>query len=145
MIPLELLRLLGAKYRGWEQYRSRVQEIAGRLPDTLNKLRSALEARLRADGEAVSITMRNEENAQRYARKLLHRLSQTLAFALLCEEAGEAHGRGETLAAHSAWRYGEQIDPPAFASEDERARRGVWEALEGESAMAEKAAEQERA
>jgi hypothetical protein len=131
---LELLRLLSGKYRGWEQYQSRVQGIAGKLPESLNRLRSALEKRVRADNDAVATTMRNEESGQRYARKLLHRLSQTLAFALLCEAAGEAHGKGNAHDAHSAWRYFEQIEPPLFASEDEAARRGVWQMLEEEMA-----------
>ena len=134
---LELLRLLAPKYRGWELYRCRVQGIAGELPDTLNRLRRALETRFGADTEAVSITLRDGQSAQRHARKLLHRLSQTLAFALLCE-AAMRDDSSDSPAAHSAWRYLEAIEPPAFGMEDEAARRGVLLRLQEESALAAK-------
>src|SRR5271165_6070962 len=127
---LELLRLLAPHYRGWEQYRERVQGLLDRLPDGMGDLRRALERRLQADGDAMAIAIRDEQGGQRYARKLLHRMSQSLAFALLCEEAGEAHSQGNSLPAHSAWRFYEEIEPPAFGSENEAARRGVLELLE---------------
>jgi hypothetical protein len=59
-------------------------------------------------------------------------MSQTLAFALLCEMAGDAHRLGNSLPAHSAWRFYEDIEPPAFGAENEAARRGVMELLEEE-------------
>ena len=49
---LELLRMLSPRYRGWEQYHSRVRGILDRLPDGLGNLGGALETRLRGDGEA---------------------------------------------------------------------------------------------
>ena len=133
---LELLRLLAPRYRGWEQYHARVQTVLDRLPDGLGNLSDALQLRLQAATEAMAIAMRDENSAQCYARKLLHRLSQTLALALLCEAAGDAHGRGDSLPAHSAWRFFEDIEPPTFGAENEVARRGVLELLEEESAPA---------
>ena len=130
---LELLRLLAPRYRGWEQYHARMQGILERLPDAMGNLRQALQARLRGDGEAVAITLSDEQSAQRYARKLLHRMSQSLAFALLCEVAGDAHRRGNSLPAHSAWRFYEDIEPPAFGTENEAARQGVLDLLEEEA------------
>ncbi len=65
--------------------------------------------------------------------ELLHRMSQSLAFALLCEAAGDGHRRGNPLPAHSAWRFCEDIEPPAFGAENEAARRGVLELLEEEA------------
>jgi hypothetical protein len=129
---LELLRLLSPRYRGWEQYRSRLQDIAGKLPEASGKLRAGLEARIREDEEAVAITLRDEKSAQRHARKLLHRLSQSLAFALLCE----AESQGDPHQAHSAWRYLETIEPMEFGAEDEEARRGVLERLQEEAVQA---------
>jgi len=131
---LELLRLLAPRYQGWEQYRQRVQEILDRLPESLGKLRPALAARLAGDSEAVAITMRDEACRQRYARKLLHRLSQTLGFALLCEAATGGDHRGDPAQAHSAWRYLETIEPPPFGEEDTAARRAVLDVLEQETA-----------
>ena len=129
---LELLRLLAPRYRGWEQYHQRLGGILEQLPDGMGSLREGLQARLRGDSEAVAVAMRDEQSAQRYARKLLHRMSQSLAFALLCEAAGGAHRRGNPLPAHSAWRFYEDIEPPAFGAENEAARRGVLELLEEE-------------
>jgi alkylation response protein AidB-like acyl-CoA dehydrogenase len=129
---LELLRLLAPRYRGWEQYRERMQGILERLPDGVGNLRRALQARLQGDSDAVAVATRDEQNAQRYARKLLHRMSQSLAFALLCEAAGDAYRRGNSLPTHSAWRFYEDIEPPGFGTENEAARRGVLESLEEE-------------
>ena len=130
---LELLRLLAPRYRGWEQYQSRMQAIQEKLPVAHDRLRKAMQARLKGDREAVAIAMRDEHSAQRYARKLLHRLSQSLAFALLCEAAGVAQQNGNPLPGHSAWRYFEEIEPPAFGMEDDNARRGVLELLSDEA------------
>ena len=129
---LELLRLLGPRYRGREQYHARVQGILDALPDTLGKLREALQSRFNGDREALAVTMRDEKSLQCLARKLLHRMSQSLAFALLCEAACNAHERGDGLPAHSAWRFYEDIEPPAVGSENEAARHSVLELLEEE-------------
>jgi len=130
---LELLRLLTPRYGGWEQYNERMQKILERLPHTVGNLSAALQARLRDDSDAATITMRDEASAQRYARKLLHRLSQSFGFALLCEAAGDAHRLGNPQPAHSAERFYEDIAPPAFGAESEAARRGVLELLEEET------------
>jgi alkylation response protein AidB-like acyl-CoA dehydrogenase len=129
---LELLRLLSPRYQGWELYSARLQGILDRLPDALGNLHEALALRLRGDIDAMKITMRDERTAQLFARKLLHRMSQSLAFAFLCEMAGDAHRQGNSLPAHSAWRFYEDIEPPAFGTENQAARRGVLELLEEE-------------
>ena len=134
---LELLRMLTPRYQGWECYRDRVHRVLDRLPSGLGRLRAALERRLVGDSDGMSITMSDDQSAQRFARKLLHRLSQSLAFTLLCEAAGEAHQQGDSLPAHSAWRFFEEIEPPAIGGEDPAARRGVLEILtEDASAVA---------
>ena len=130
---LELLRLLAPRNRGWEQYRCRVRRVLGGLPESLGNLRQALETRLLGDSEAAETTLRDEQSAQRYARKLLHRMSQSLAFVLLCKAAGDEHRRVNSLPAHSAWRFYEDIEPQAFGAENEAARRGVLELLEEEA------------
>jgi alkylation response protein AidB-like acyl-CoA dehydrogenase len=133
---LELLRILSPRYQGWEQYRKRVQGVIDRLPDSLSQLREALAFRLQGDAEAMSVTTRDQPSAQRYARKLLHRMSESLAFALLCETAAEAHEQGNSLLAHSAWRFFEEIEPRAIGGESEAARKGVLELLEEETPQA---------
>ena len=127
---LELLRILSPRYQGWEQYRKRVQGVLDRLPDSLTQLRETLEVRLQGDAEAMSVTTRDQQSEQRYARKLLHRMSESLAFALLCETAAAAHEQGNSLLAHSAWRFFEEIEPRAIGGESEAARKGVLELLE---------------
>jgi hypothetical protein len=132
---LELLRLLAPRYRGWEQYQARLQGIVERMPDALGKLRRALETRLADDREAVQITRRDEVSSQRFARTLLHRLSESLAFALLCEAAVAGYQEGFLSQQCSSQRYQDEIAPQAFGNEDETARRGVLELLEEESAQ----------
>lgn len=135
---LELLRMLTPRYQGWERYRDRMQDVLDRLPSALGRLRSALEQRLAGDSDAMSLTTRDDQSAQRFARKLLHRLSQSLAFALLCETAGEARQQGNPLPAHSAWRFYEEIEPPAIGGEDQAARQAVLEILAEDGAASAK-------
>ncbi len=122
---------------------SRVGAVSGaragyckKLPESLNRLRLALEKRLRGDFQAVRITLRDQRSGQRHARKLLHRLSQTLAFALLCDAAREHHAKGDMSQTHSAWRYLEQIEPPKFGAENQPAREGVLQVLREEAGQA---------
>jgi len=133
---LELLRMLSPRYQGWEHYRDRVSGVINRLSGALNQLRDALERRLQDDSTAVGLTLRSEADSQRYARQLLHRLSQSLALALLCEHAAEVHPQGNSLPTHSAWRFYEDIEPPGIGHENEAARHAMLEslALEAESA-----------
>ena len=130
---LELLRLLSPQYRGCELLKSRLHAIANAMPSSLDRLHVTLQKRMQEDGEAIAITLRDEQTAQRFARKLLHRLSQSVAYALLCEAAKAASSSGDLRQAHSAWRYYEQIEPGSFDAEDEVARKGVLELLEDEA------------
>ena len=129
---LELLRLLSPKYQGWRLYSSQLRDIANRLPDGMTFLRQTVERRLAEDGEAVAIATRDEASGQRYARKLLHRLSESLAFALLCEAAGEAPRTGNEFQVHTACLYLEQIEPPRLGEENEVARSETLELLRRE-------------
>jgi len=131
---LELLRLLGSRYSGWEQYRLRAGTICERMSDALRDLSEVLRSRIAGDEEAAAITLRDEASSQRYARKLLHRLSQSLGLALLCEKATAAQVKGDALPAHSARRYLAIIEPQAFADKDEEARRGLLDAIWEEAA-----------
>ena len=132
---LELLRLLAPRYQGWETYRDANTGNSRSPSRRAGRICAALALRLHADSDAMAITMRDEQSAQRFARKLLHRMSQSLAFALLCEMAGDAHRQGNFLPAHSAWRFYEDIEPPALGTENEAARRGVMEILTEDVAL----------
>ena len=133
---LELLRLLAPKYRGWEQYEARVNDILNSLPDELGHLRHALQRRLNEDREAVTTVMRDEASRQRYARKLLHRLSQSFAFALLCYAAIESPRTGYEGQQHTAWLYLEEIEPVKMGNENQQARRAVLDLLRREETRA---------
>jgi hypothetical protein len=132
---LELLRLLGPRHGSLQQYQARLRGVLDRLPDGLGNLRQALDVRLQNDTAATGIAMRDESSGQRYARQLLHRMSLSLAFALLCERAADAHQHGNSLLTHSAWRFYEEIQPPTFGSENEQARQGVLRLLQEEEAL----------
>jgi alkylation response protein AidB-like acyl-CoA dehydrogenase len=139
---LELLRLLSPKYQGWEQYEVYVSEIEHTIPDELGRLRQALATRMQSDREAVEVVNRDEASRQRYARKLLHRLSESLAFALLCRASAESPRTGYEAQRHTAWLYWEQIQGVKLGGEDALAGREVLELLRQEEepvAAAEKA------
>ncbi len=109
---LELLRLISPKYSGAQDYARRTREIIERVPDALA---ANLKRRLDEDLAAIAITTRDQACSARYARKLLHRLSETLALALLCEVAAQT---GDPMHQLSAVRFSEDLDPPPIGSED---------------------------
>ncbi len=125
---LELLRLLAPKYAGAAQYERRVRGIIERLPERLAQLRSGLMLRLKEDVAAISFVTADESRAQRYARKLLDRLSHSLAFALMCEVAGGAEE--DERRALKAIRYFEELEEAKMGAEDDRVRRATLELLE---------------
>jgi len=135
---LELLRLFQPQYGGAQQYMARVRGVLDRCPAALSQLRQALQKRIHDDSQAILVATSDESSSQRFARKLLHRLSQTLAFALLCEAASGDHQQGNQQA-HSAIRYFELIEPHAFGLEDEAARKSLLELLQSETALSSQA------
>ena len=129
---LELLRLLAPKYAGSAQYEARVRGVIDAMPDALSELRRGLASRLKEDMSAIATVTADESSAQRYARKLLHRLSQSLAFALVCEVAGQAYPTGDERRTLTAKRYYEELEFPKIGGEDEQVRRAALEVLEDE-------------
>ncbi|MBB6096877.1 alkylation response protein AidB-like acyl-CoA dehydrogenase [Deinobacterium chartae] len=122
---LELLRLLTPRYGGAAAYEQRVREILEGVPATLEPLRAALGARLAGDRAAFEITTRSDADGARYARRLLHRLSASLGFALMVEAAAQAQLRGDARPVYTAARYLEEIDPPAVGAENAQAEAEV--------------------
>lgn len=128
---LELLRLLSPKYAGAELYERRIDDIANRLPGSMSVLHRCLAKRLAEDHEAIVVVTADQANAERYARKLLHRLSQSLGFALMCEHAAE-----DERFALTAIRYHEEIEPPAIGGEDPKVHNAALELIDDESETA---------
>lgn len=129
---LELLRLLAPKYAGQLLYERRVRGIAERLPAVMSTLRRALDSRLREDIAAIALVTADDTSSQRYARKLLERLSHSLAFALLCETAALACANGDERRILTATRFYEELAEPELGAEDARVRRAALELLTDE-------------
>jgi alkylation response protein AidB-like acyl-CoA dehydrogenase len=129
---LELLRLLSPKYAGQVEYERRMRGIIDRMPDAMSALRCALESRLKDDAAAIAFVMASHSNSQRYARKLLERLSHSLAFAFMCEAAAQAHSSGDDRRMLTATRYHEEIEEPKLGADDVRVQRAASELLEDE-------------
>jgi alkylation response protein AidB-like acyl-CoA dehydrogenase len=127
---LELLRLLAPKYGGTAEYEKRMGELLDWLPDSLAPL---LESRLSEDMALIATVTLDCETSTRYARKLLHRLSESLAFALMCEIAADANAHGDELPILSAVRYYEEIEPPKIGMENERVRKSAMALIDGAS------------
>lgn len=125
---LELLRLLSPKYGGAEIYERRLEHTADALPHSMSQLRHKLVKRLYDDREAIAVVTSNPEKPQRYARKLLHRLSESLGFALMCERAAE-----DERFASTAIRFHEEIEPPSIGGEDQKARKAALELVHDEA------------
>jgi acyl-CoA dehydrogenase len=131
---LELLRVLGAKYGGAVEYEKRMRGLLESLPEGVSALRPMLEARLAGDLEAIRLVTLSKEHGARYSRKLLHRLSQSLGFGLMCEMAAQREGT-ESRDLLSAWRYFEEIEPPKLGFENTDARDAALELVDDEAAL----------
>lgn len=128
---LELLRMLSGKHRGTLQYENRVRSILEQLPDECSDLCSPLAARLAEDLRAIEFVTASDKSRATYARKLLHRLSQSLAFALMCEFAKNTSGTLRSRNVLAALRYFDEIDPPSIGQEHSSADCAI-ELLEDE-------------
>lgn len=84
---LELLRLLGNRRPGFETFRARVDGVIDGLPAALGGLARALHDGLAEVSAAVAFLRGDAAEAQRHARRLLALMADTLAAALLAEQA----------------------------------------------------------
>jgi acyl-CoA dehydrogenase len=91
---LELLRMVGGRYPGFESFERRVRAVQERMSG-LGSLREPLDRALAECREAVGYLRAYPAEGPRYARKLMDLMADTLAFALLCEEAVEDHAAGD--------------------------------------------------
>jgi hypothetical protein len=95
-------------------------------------LRSALESRLRGDVAAIAHATVDEMSSQRYARKLLERLSHSLAFAFMCERAAQVLFNGDERQLMTATRYYEELEEPKFGEENQQVCRAALELIDDE-------------
>ncbi len=127
---LELTRVLSKKYDGAAIYERRILDIVESMPDSLSTLGQSLRARLNDDLAMIAFVLRDRESSARYARKLLHRLSESLGYGLLCERAGEAHAAGNELPSLKASRYQEGMEPPKIGQENAEVCRRTLQLIE---------------
>jgi alkylation response protein AidB-like acyl-CoA dehydrogenase len=126
---LELLRLFSAKYDGAAVYEHRIRTAIKQIPDSMFVLARTLHERLTEDLATITLVVRERESSARYARKLLHRLSLSLGYALLCERAADSDA--DELRFLAACRYYEEIDPPKIGGENARVRKASLQLIEG--------------
>jgi acyl-CoA dehydrogenase len=124
---LEVIRLL-ASYGARSPWESRMRTILGHLSDT--DLHELLSRRFDDDLRTVTFTLSTAPNRERYAKKLLHRLSQSLAFGMMCEAASQHHASGDVRATLSAIRYYEEIEPTPPGAENLQAREAALQLLD---------------
>lgn len=103
---LELIRLVGGRYAGFEAFAARVQEASRRCEGPLAPLAPMLGESLLALAEGAKSIQAEPKAALYLARKLLDRMSVTMAVALLVEEAANdleaGDGRKALIACHYA-------------------------------------------
>ena len=92
---LELLRLLGNRYPGFESFMERTRACMDRAGDSLTRaagidFAAGLGAAINDCREAVDFIRSDSNEARRHARRLLALMSETLAAALLVEQAADA-------------------------------------------------------
>lgn len=92
---LEILRLLGGRHPGFGFFATRVAAILESTPAALAALRDPLDGALRECREAVELVRSDRRLGQRHARRLMRLLADTLAAALVLEEASLADARGD--------------------------------------------------
>ncbi len=125
---LELMRLLSPKYNGSSLYERRIRVVLERMPVGVGELAQKLRSRLDEDLAQILFVLRDGDTSANYAKKLLHRLSESLGFALMCEPCVERPSN--ELSKLAAIRYCEDIDPPQLGDENAEARKAALHLLD---------------
>ncbi len=115
---LELLRLLAPRHQGAQMFAERIEAILAAAAPECAGLAAAIGEALALVREAILYMGREAGEAERHARKLLALMADTLAAALLLEEANDALGRQDHRKALVTRLFiEERLRPPA--------RRGI--------------------
>ena len=117
---LELLRVLGEPYDGFALFERRIEAIRAAVPATLDDVADAVGAAVADCRAAVGLMARDGEAARHHARRLMALMADTLAAALLLDNATPRLAAGDSRKATVTRLYIEQrLAPPA--------RRGIVE------------------
>ena len=110
---LEVLRMLSNRYPGFGFYTDRIERVLADAPDALGDLKSGVASALAECREAVDLLQGDQTLAQRHARRLMHLLADTLAAALVLEEAAHKYTQGDCRKLLVAERFlTRHISPP---------------------------------
>ncbi|MEE8273503.1 MAG: acyl-CoA dehydrogenase family protein [Alphaproteobacteria bacterium] len=91
----ELLRLVAGGYRGFEAFAARVDSILAMAEGDAGDLAATVKAALGACRDAVASVRKTPAEGARLGRRILHFMADTLAAALLIEEASSDIGQGD--------------------------------------------------
>ncbi|MDA0261467.1 MAG: acyl-CoA dehydrogenase family protein, partial [Proteobacteria bacterium] len=92
---LEVLRMLSNRHPGFGHFRDRVTGVLDSAPVAMDDIKSVVASSLSDCQEAVELVQQDNGLAQRHARRLLGLLADTLAAALVLEEATLEYARGD--------------------------------------------------
>jgi acyl-CoA dehydrogenase len=111
---LEVLRMVGNRYPGFEALSGRVDRALASVPAALGDLAAAVRDAFGTGREAVDRLRADPQQGPRDARRLMGLMADTLAAALLVEEAALGHAAGDGRKAIIARLFIEQrLAPPA--------------------------------
>jgi alkylation response protein AidB-like acyl-CoA dehydrogenase len=124
---LELLRLVKTGQGGFESFAARVDLIVGSAPEMLGDTAATVRSALGDCRRAVAWIRDRPEDAVRHGRRLLDLMADTLAAALLLEEAATDLSNGDARKAMIGNRFmARRLAPPArrgLAPADDPAQR----------------------
>ena len=102
---LEVLRMIGERYPGYDAFSERLETIVASAPAAVGDVAAGVEAALADCREAVALVRRDAAAAERHARRLMDLLADTLAAALLLDEASAGEGEGDARKSLLARRF----------------------------------------
>ncbi|MFQ5959064.1 MAG: acyl-CoA dehydrogenase family protein [Alphaproteobacteria bacterium] len=91
----ELLRLVGGRYRGFEAFAARIESTLAAAEGAAGDLVATVKAALGACRDAVESVRKTPAEGARLGRRILHFMADTLAAALLVEEASSDFSQGD--------------------------------------------------
>ncbi len=110
---LEVLRMLSNRHPGFGFYTDRIEAVLDQSPDAMGGLKTSISSALGDCRDAVDLLQEDKDLAQRHARRLMQLLADTLAAALVLEEAAHKYSQGDTRKMLVAERFiSRHFSPP---------------------------------
>ena len=110
---LEVLRMLSNRYPGFGHFTGRIEASLDTAPGTMGDVKDAVSIALGDCRDAVDLVQGDKNLAQRHARRLMQLLADTLAAALVLEEAAIKYAEGDDRKVLIAERFvSRHLSPP---------------------------------